>query len=189
MTADPFSLPPDLPVPVDDGAADHLPGMVLPHLRLTSSLGGEIDLAEAARERIVVYVYPRTGTPGEPLPDGWDAIPGARGCTPQSCAFRDHVADLAAYDTTVIGISAQAPEEQQAFARRQHIPYPLLSDSGLLLAEQLGLPTFTVAGMRLYRRLTFVAHRGRIERVFYPVFPPDRNAADVLDWLDGRRGA
>jgi peroxiredoxin len=178
------TLPPDLPVPVDDGAAAHLPGLPVPSVRLASTLGGEVDVAEAARERVVVYLYPRTGTPGQPLPNGWDVIPGARGCTPQSCAFRDHVAELAAAGASVLGISAQRPDEQRAFAEREHIPYPLLSDGALELARgPLRLPTFDVAGMRLYRRLTFIARAGRIEKVFYPVFPPDRNAADVLACL------
>jgi peroxiredoxin len=179
------SLPSGLPAPEDDGAADHLVGLVVPRLSLPSTLGGEVDLAEAARGRAVVYIYPRTGRPGEPLPDGWDAIPGARGCTPQSCAFRDHSSDLAAFGANVIGLSAQSAEEQHEFAGREHIPYPLLADPSLRLAELLDLPTFNVAGTRLYRRLTFAAFQGHIEKVFYPVFPPDRNAQDVLDWLGG----
>jgi peroxiredoxin len=170
-------------VPVDDGAADHLPGGEVPRVRLPSTTGGEVDLAAAAAGCVVVYVYPRTGTPGRPSPEGWDAFPGARGCTPQSCAFRDHAADLAAHGARVIGVSAQPPGEQLAFAEREHIPYPLLSDTSLRLAARMGLPTFEIAGLRLFRRLTFVAREGRIEKVFYPVFPPDRNAADVLAWL------
>jgi peroxiredoxin len=152
---------------------------------LPSTLGGELDLAEAAAGpgRLVVYVYPRTGKPGEPSPPGWDDIPGARGCTPQSCSFRDHVADLAAHGAEVVGISAQSPADQIEFAEREHIPYPLLSDADLRLAEAMGLPTFDVAGMRLLKRLTLVARDGAIEKVFYPVFPPDRSAADVLSWL------
>ena len=157
-------------------------------MRLESSLGGEVDLAEIAKGLAVVYVYPRTGVPGEPLPEGWDGIPGARGCTPQSCAFRDHAGDLAAAGAEVVGISAQSPVEQREFAEREHIPYPLLSDGGLKLAEAMGLPTFEAGGMRLYRRLTFVAERGRVAKVFHPVFPPDRNAAEVLAWLRGRAG-
>ncbi|HZL49284.1 MAG TPA: peroxiredoxin [Solirubrobacteraceae bacterium] len=176
-------MPENLPPPEDDGAADHLPGSEVPNLSLPSTLGGRLDLASAARGLLVVYVYPRTGVPGEPLPEGWDEIPGARGCTPQSCAFRDHVADLATLGASVVGISAQSPEDQREFAGREHIPYPLLSDDGLQLAATLGLPTFEVAGMRLYRRLTFIARGGRIEKVFYPVFPPERNASDVLAWL------
>ena len=154
-------------------------------MRLPSTLGGEVDLSAApdSDARLVVYVYPRTGVPGVPSPDGWDAIPGARGCTPQSCAFRDHLADLAAAGAHVVGISAQPPEEQAEFAAREHIPYPLLADPALRLAEAMGLPTFETSGMTLYKRITLVARRGRIEKVLYPVFPPDRNAADVLAWL------
>ena len=183
MKRDYRDLPADLPAPVDDGAADHLTGTTLPSVSLPSTQGGSLDLADAARDRVVVYVYPRTGTPGEPLPEGWDEIPGARGCTPQSCAFRDHAADLAAHGASLIGVSAQSPEDQREFAEREHIPYPLLSDASLELAAALALPTFEAAGMRLYRRLTFIARAGRIEKVFYPVFPPDRNAAEVLSWL------
>ena len=154
-------------------------------MRLPSTLGGEVDLAAAPQSdaRLVAYVYPRTGVPGEPSPEGWDAIPGARGCTPQSCAFRDHVADLAAHGAHVVGISAQPPAEQAEFAEREHIPYPLLADPELRLAAAMRLPIFEAGGMTLYRRLTLVARRGAIEKVFYPVFPPDRNAEEVLAWL------
>jgi peroxiredoxin len=176
-------MPGNLPVPEDDGAANHLRGSEVPGLSLPSTLGGHLDLASAAGGLVVVYVYPRTGRPGEPLPEGWDEVPGARGCTPQSCAFRDHVQDLAAYGASVIGISAQLLNEQREFAEREHIPYPLLSDSDFQLAGALGLPTFDVAGMRLYRRLTFIARERHIEKVFYPVFPPERDASDVLAWL------
>jgi peroxiredoxin len=177
-------LPADLAIPVDDGAADHLPGSEVPALALLpSTLGGELDLGEAAQGLVVVYVYPRTGKPGEPLPEGWDQIPGARGCTPQSCAFRDHVQDLAAHGAAVIGVSAQSPADQLEFAEREHIPYPLLSDGALALAAALGLPTFEAAGMTLYRRLTLIARERRIVKVFYPVFPPQQNAGDVLAWL------
>ena len=186
MSTDFSSLPEGLPVPVDDGAADHLPGSEVPAVVLPSTLGGELDLAAAARERLVVYVYPRTGTPGEPSPDGWDDIPGARGCTPQSCAFRDAQQELARHGASLVGISTQTPEEQAEFAQREHIPYPLLSDHDLVLAERMGLPTFQTSGLTLYKRLTFVAEESRIVKVFYPVFPPDRNADDVLAWLDGR---
>lgn len=154
---------------------------------LPSTLGGTVDLALLAEQRVVVYVYPRTGIPGEPLPDGWDEIPGARGCTPQSCAFREHQADLAACGATVIGISAQPLAEQAAFAAREHIPYPLLSDERLAMAASpLRLPTFDVAGMTLYRRLTMIVEAGRISKVLYPVFPPARNAVEVLTWLRAR---
>jgi peroxiredoxin len=177
-------LPPDLPVPEDDGAAEHLTGMGVPSLRLPSTAGGEIDLADAAAGRLVAYVYPRTGVPGEPPIEGWDDIPGARGCTPQSCAYRDALAEFERLGASVVGISAQTPDEQREFAEREHIPFPLFSDSGLALAwEPLRLPTFEAGGLALYRRLTLVAERGEIVKAFYPVFPPDRDAAEVLGWL------
>ncbi|HEY3830610.1 MAG TPA: peroxiredoxin [Solirubrobacteraceae bacterium] len=175
--------PLDLPVPLDDGAADHLPGRELPAEQLNSTLGDRFDLGEATIRPIVVYVYPATGVPGVPLPEGWDDIPGARGCTPQSCAFRDHVLELAAYGVSVIGLSAQPLAEQREFAQREHIPYPLLSDPELRLAQLLGLPTFEVQGRRFYRRLTFIARARRIEKVFYPIFPAHQNATQVLEWL------
>ncbi|HEY6055244.1 MAG TPA: peroxiredoxin [Gaiellaceae bacterium] len=175
-------MPEGLPVPVDDGAADHLKGVEVPAVRLPSSQG-EVDLAELAGGLAVVYVYPRTGKPGVPSPEGWDATPGARGCTPQSCAFRDHAAELASLGARVVGLSAQPLADQVEFAEREHIPYPVVSDERLQLAEAIGLPTFEIAGLRLYKRLTFVARAGRIEHVFYPVFPPDRNAGDVVSWL------
>lgn len=173
----------ELPVPVDDGAADHLHGSAVPSLRLRATRGGELDLAQATDRLTVVYIYPRTGVPGQPLPTGWDEIPGARGCTPQSCAFRDHVLELAAYGAAVLGLSSQPAAEQDEFVRREHIPYPLLSDPELRLARALRLPTFEADGSRFYRRLTFVARGCRIERVFYPIFPPQHNAVQVLDWL------
>ncbi len=183
---DPHVLPADLPEPVDDGAADHLEGAALPSLALPSTSGERIDLAEAARGTLIVYCYPRTGRPGVPLPPGWDAIPGARGCTPQSCAFRDHFAEFEALGASLLGLSAQSSDDQLEFAQRVDLPYPVLSDPGLALAEAIGLPTFEVAGMRLYRRLTLIARRGRVVKAFYPVFPPDRNAPDVLAWLRER---
>ncbi len=177
-------LPDDLPIPEDDGAADGLLGAPLPAVALPSSSGEAIELSVAATQGcLVVYVYPRTGVPGEALPEGWDRIPGARGCTPQSCAFRDSAADLAELDASVLGLSAQPLAEQREFAERERIPYPLLNDSRLRLATELALPTFEAAGSRYYRRLTFVARAGRIEKIFYPVFPPQDNAADVIAWL------
>ncbi len=180
------SLPAGLPVPADDGAADHLPGAPLPPLSLPSTAGGEANLAQLTAGRLVAYVYPRTGTPGEPSPAGWDDIPGARGCTPQSCAYRDSLAEFERLGAAVVGISAQSAEEQREFARREHIPFPLLSDSELRLAVDLGLPTFEAGGMTLYRRLTLVADAGAIVKAFYPVFPPDRDAAEVLSWIATR---
>ena len=187
MADDYLTLPDDLPPPADDGAADHLPGTAVPAVSLPATSGGELDLGELAAGRLVAYVYPRTGTPGQALPDGWNDIPGARGCTPQSCAYRDALAEFEQLGAKLVGISAQSGAEQAEFSAREHIPFPLLSDPGLRLAAELGLPTFAVAGMRLYRRLTFVAEAGRIVKAFYPVFPPDRDAATVLGWL--RAGA
>lgn len=189
MSTDYSELPADLPVPEDDGAADHLEGMELPALGLTAAQGGEVDLAERGAGLLVAYVYPRTGVPGEPLPSGWDDIPGARGCTPQSCAYRDAAAAFAELGAELVGISAQDPGEQRDFAAREQIAYPLANDRGLALAGALRLPTFEVAGMTLYRRLTFIARAGIIVKTFYPVFPPDRDAAQVLDWLRGQRSA
>ncbi len=173
------TLPPDLPVPEDDGAADHLTGAELPHLTLESTQG-PIDL----RTLDVIYVYPRTGKPGEPSLPGWDAFPGARGCTPQSCGFRDHAAELAELGASrVAGVSSQTLERQLEFAERNHMPFPVIADPELRLHEALGLPTFEIAGHTLYKRLALVAVGGWIAKVFYPVFPPDRNAQDVVDWL------
>jgi peroxiredoxin len=149
---------------------------------LSSSQG-----AVNVRDFEVLYVYPRTGRPGQPLLPGWDDIPGARGCTPQSCAFRDHSADLARLGATVAGLSAQTLDDQVEFAERNHMPFPIVSDEWLELARDPGLPTFEVEGLTLYKRLALISERGRIVKVFYPVFPPDRNAQDVVDWLESNR--
>jgi peroxiredoxin len=175
---DPYVLPPDLPVPADDGGADHLPGRMIASIVLESSRG-PVDVADFD----VLYVYPRTGKPGVPSLPGWDDVPGARGCTPQSCAFRDHAAELAELGATVAGLSAQELVDQTEFAERNHMPYPVIADPELRLRDELQLPTFEIAGHTLYKRLTLIAERGRIMKVFYPVFPPDRNAADVVAWL------
>jgi peroxiredoxin len=185
VTSDPYVLPPDLPVPEDDGAADHLPGTRLPALVLDSS-AGLVDLAELAARRLVLYVYPRAGRPGRPSLPGWDEIPGARGCTPQSCAFRDHEGELRDLGARVAGLSAQTLDDQVEFAERNHIPYPVIADPERVLGGTIGLPTFDVAGETLYKRLALVAEAGEIVKVFYPVFPPDRNAADVVAWLSTR---
>ena len=184
--ADFSQLPANLPIPEDDRAADHLPGSSLPRLSLPSSQGGSLDLAQSAARLLVAYVYPRTGVPGQPLPDGWDDIPGARGCTPQSCSYRDAVAEFAAFGADIVGISAQSTAEQREFAEREHIPFPLLSDEHLELAGALRLPTFEASGMSLYKRLTLIAESGQIVKAFYPVFPPDRDASEVLAWLRER---
>ncbi len=135
----------------------------------------------------MVYIYPMTGRPGIPLPDGWDSIPGARGCTPQACSFRDHYAELKSLTTDIFGLSTQTSDYQQEVRNRLHLPFQLLSDSSLQLRDSLRLPTFTVTGKVLYKRLTLIVDGGQIKKVFYPVFPPDRNAGDVLAWL--RSGA
>lgn len=188
MATDYSQLPPGLPVPEDDGAADHLTGLPVPSLSLESTAGATLDVAEQAIERLVAYLYPRTGRPGVPSPEGWDDIPGARGCTPQSCGYRNSLAEFERLGASVLGISAQSPAEQREFAEREHIPFPLLSDPGLELGGALGLPTFEAGGMTLYRRLTLVAEEGTIVKVFYPVFPPDRDAAEVLAWLSQAEG-
>ena len=175
-------LPPDLPVPADDGGADGLEGRPLPDVTLAST-HGPVDLRPAARGRLVLYGYPRTGHPDRPSPPGWDEIPGARGCTPENCAFRDHERALRELGAAVLGLSSQPLEEQREFAERERIPYPLLNDSDLVLARELDLPTFEVAGMTLYKRLTVIAEQGSIVKVFYPVFPPDRHPEEVLAWL------
>ncbi len=182
------ALPPDLPAPVDDGAADHLPGRRLEALKLPSTHGGVLDLAAAAEGLLVAYLYPRTGVPGRPMPPGWDEIPGARGCTPQSCAYRDRHEELAEHGAAVVGISTQRQSEQREFALRERIPFPLLSDPELRLAAQLELPTFEAGGGTLYRRLTLVVEGGRVARAIYPVFPPDRDAGEVLAWIQARGG-
>ena len=181
---DPTVLPADLPAPVDDGACAHLPGTAVPAIALPSTAGREVVLAETGRPRTVVYFYPRTGVPGQPLPAGWGAIPGARGCTPQSCAFRDHHAELQALGAEVFGLSAQDTVYQREMAERLHLPFEVLSDEGLRFARALRLPTFEVEGMVLIRRLTLVLRDGAVETVFYPVFPPDRSAEEVIGWLE-----
>src|ERR1700744_1419830 len=179
------TFPEGLPVPVDDGGADGLVGSPVPDIALPSTRGGELSLADAGARLLVAYVYPMTGTPGRALPEGWDDTPGARGCTPQSCSYRDALAEFRGLGADLVGISAQSPNEQDEFAAREHIPYPLLSDDGLRLAEALGLPTFEAEGRTFYRRLTFIAAAGRIVKVFYPVFPPHRDAPPALAWLGG----
>ncbi len=175
-------LPSDLPVPVDDGAADHLSGKSLPTTALVATDGTTVNLA-AATGRWVIYVYPRTGQPGVASPTGWNAIPGARGCTPQSCSYRDHHRDFQALATRVYGLSTQTTEYQREAKARLRLPFELLSDTTLTLHTSLELPTFGVDGLTLYRRLTLVGCDDRIEAVFYPVFPPDADAAQVLAWL------
>jgi len=178
VSVDVYALPPDLPVPEDDGAADHLVGLELPDLELESSQG-RVNM----RDFDVIYVYPRSGRPGVPLLPGWDETPGARGCTPQSCAFRDLYPELG---VPVAGLSAQSLDDQLEFAERNRMPFPVISDPERRLGAALNLPTFEIAGLTLYKRITLVAENARIVKVFYPVFPPDANAGDVLGWLRER---
>jgi peroxiredoxin len=178
------SLPDDLPIPEDDGAAEHLPGMAMPQLTLTGTDGAAVDVSALGPGRTVLYLYPLSGRPGVDLPDGWDAIPGARGCTPEACGFRDHIQELReAGAERVYGVSSQDSDYQSEFAARMSLPFPILSDPELRLAELLRLPTFEANGRRLYKRLTMIIGDGRIEHVFYPIFPPDAHAGEVLGWL------
>lgn len=177
------TMPTDLPQPEDDGAADHLTGMALPDLALQSTDGRIVRLTALPAGRTVLYFYPMTGVPGTPLPDGWDAIPGARGCTPEALAFKDHATELAELGAGVFGVSTQTTEYQQELAERLHLPFAILSDRDFALATALRLPMFEVAGMTLHKRLTLVARDGVIEKIFYPVFPSDQAAAAVIAWL------
>ena len=184
-------LPPNLPAPVDDGACDHLPGSRVPSVRLASTAGRWVDVAQVAERPAVLFFYPRTGEPDRPAGPEWDAIPGARGCTPQSCGFRDLQGEFTALRVAVHGVSTQETAYQRAFVERNHVPFEMLSDRDLALTRALGLPTFEypVAGggpTTLIKRMAWFVDRGHIERIWYPVFPPDRNAETVLGWLRER---
>jgi len=183
-------LPPDLPVPVDDGACDHLPGLSLPAIALPSTTGGTVRLDQVDAPWTVIYAYPRTGVPDRDPPGGlavWDAIPGARGCTPQTCAYRDHYRELTGLGAAVYGVSTQDTAYQREMVARLHVPFAVLSDAGLTWSAALRLPTFSMAGMTLIRRLTLICSAGVIRRVFYPVFPPDADAGRVIEWLQANR--
>ena len=181
-----FPLPADLPRPIDDGAAQHLPGLDMPGIILPSTKGRAVDLSALSASRTVIYCYPMTGVPGKPLPEGWDMTPGARGCTPQTCSFRDHYQELAEMGAEVYGLSTQTTEYQREMAERLHLPFEILSDVEFKLVDALRLPTFEVEGVRLVKRLTLVVRHGRIEHVFYPVFPPNESAGEVISWLKAR---
>jgi peroxiredoxin len=177
---DPTVLPPNLPIPVDDGAADHLVGLRVPPILLSSTFGGSVTLG-AFSGRTIVYAYPMAG---EEAPPGWDLIPGARGCTPEACSFRDHHADLrAAGADRVYGLSTQSGEVQRWLVERYHLPFEILSDAGHELTDALRLPTFEAVGRRLLKRHTLVIDDGVIGHVFYPIFPPDKHAGEVVAWL------
>jgi peroxiredoxin len=185
MTHDPYSLPDDLPVPVDDGACAHLEGTTMPDILLPSTDGTDVSVRRGGTT--VFYVYPKSGRPGVDPPDGWNETPGMRGCTPQSCSFRDLNAEMRELGASVFGISTQSPAEQKEFAERLELPYPLLSDAGCVLERELGLPAVDVTPeLRVYRRVTIVTVDGVIDKVWYPVFPPDTNAAEVVTYLGNR---
>lgn len=177
------SVPGDLPVPVDDGASDHLRGMRLPDIALESTQGRRVSLAREPSRLLVVYCYPRTGRPDQPIPDDWNAIPGARGCTPQNCSFRDRFDAFRALGASVYGLSTQTSEYQREMAQRLELPYEVLSDHDLKLTHALRLPTFEFGGETLLKRLSFVARDGVIAHVWYPVFPPDSDGGNILAWL------
>jgi peroxiredoxin len=176
-------LPPDLPIPIDDGACDHLEGTSLPNLSLASTKGGEINLSSLSG-LTVIYIYPMIGRPDTPLPDGWDQIPGARGCTPQSCSFRDLHEELSKLNATIFGLSTQSTSYQQEAAERLHLPFVLLSDESLKLVEALSLPTIDVENKTFIKRITLICNNDIITKVFYPVFPPGQGASVVIDYLN-----
>jgi peroxiredoxin len=183
-----YELPADLPIPLDDGATDHLVGMSLPHVALMSTFGHAMELVRVLNKgknkgKLVIYCYPMTGQPDVPLPEGWDQIPGARGCTPQSCAFRDLYQEIQALGAAVVGLSVQRPEYQKEMADRLHLPFPVLSDAQYQFQKALNLPTFDVAGMTLLKRVTLIVQNGVIEAVHYPIFPSNSDAAWVLNYL------
>ena len=171
-----------LPIPLDDGACSHLLGEMLPQVTLASTRGDRVDLSKI-EGKVAIYCYPMTKQLDVPIPEGWEQIPGAAGCTLQSCAFRDDYAQLQALNVRVYGLSTQDSPYQQEAAARLHLPFELLSDANFAVTTLLRLPTFEVEGKRLLKRLTLIAERGKIVKVFYPVFPPDRNAQAVIDWL------
>ena len=181
-----YSLPENLPVPEDDGACDHLRGSMHPTIHLRATSGVLVDLSKEGRPWLVVYCYPRTGRPDQEPPGGlaaWNAVPGARGCTPQSCAYRDHYTELTVLGAAVYGLSTQDTDYQSEVVQRLHLPFPLLSDARLDFARALRLPTFSFAGFELIKRLTLIARGGRIEEVLYPVFRSDADAERVIEWL------
>ena len=179
-------LPADLPMPHDDGAAAHLVGMTLPNISLMATNGRKINLS-AVKSWLVIYCYPMTGQPNVALPEGWDQIPGARGCTPQSCSFRDHYQELQDLGAEVIGLSVQSTEYQQEMVNRLHLPFPVVSDMNYQLQTALKLPTFVAAGMTLLKRVTLIAHDGLIKAIHYPIFPSDSDPAWVINYLKQQR--
>jgi peroxiredoxin len=182
-----YALPTDLPVPLDDGACNHLEGKALPKIELRTTANRVVDLSRLTQEPTVLFFYPRTGRPDEPAPIGWDEIPGARGCTPQSCGYRDQYAEFRALGVQVFGVSTQTTEFQQELVQRIHLSFEVLSDVDFKFTEALKLPTFEFSGMRLFKRMALFCENGKIRKVFYPVFPPNENASTVLKWLNSTR--
>lgn len=176
-------LPEGLPAPVDDGLAAHIEGMHLPSLTLTSTSGAFVNLG-TMQDKLVIYVYPLTGHPETALPEGWNEIPGARGCTPQACDFSNHYLELQHLNTIVFGLSSQTTDYQLELKNRLHLPFDLLSDSTFQLKNTLNLPVFNAGELLLYKRLTLIAEKSVIRKVFYPVFPPNENAGQVIAWLE-----
>lgn len=176
-------LPADLPVPQDDGACDHLSQTKIPKVVLYSTGNHQVDLQKQAQKPTVLFFYPRTGEPGKPAPVDWDLIPGARGCTPQSCGFRDLYSEFKAAGYEVFGLSSQDTTYQKEFVQRNHIPFQILSDMDFKLTDALKLPTFQYGGQRLIKRMALILNEGKIIKVFYPVFPPNKNAETVLNWI------
>jgi peroxiredoxin len=183
-----MQLPANLPVPLDDGACDHLPGMKIPSISLRSTKGRMVNLADPSSERMVVYIYPRTGAPGSTVPGTWDEIPGARGCTPQSCSMRDHYREAKALGAEIFGLSTQTTEYQKEVMERLHLPFEILSDADFKFTHALNLPTFVFEGVTLDKRLTLVIKDGKIEKVFYPVFPTDKHGEQIVAWLKRKQG-
>ena len=181
-------LPKDLPRPADDGKTTHLTGHLIPNIKLASTQGNDVHLCMAFQKPTVLFIYPRAGSPLEPNknPELWDTIPGARGCTPQSCSFRDSIDKFKDLGVQVYGLSVQSPTVQKEFVGRNHISFPILSDEKHLLTKGLNLPTFDFERERLIKRMAFFIQYGKIQKVFYPVFPPDKNAYDVLTWLESK---
>jgi len=177
-----YEIPPGLPIPQDDGSTDHLKGLRLPNVSLKATDGTTVNFGNIS-SRLVIYCYPMTGQPNVALPDGWDQIPGARGCTPQSCSFRDHYQELQALGAEVVGLSVQTTEYQKEMVDRLHLPFPVVSDSDYQFQKALNMPTFIAAGMALLKRVTLIANHGVIEAVHYPIFPSDSDAGWVIDYL------
>ena len=175
-------LPKNLPIPEDDGATNHLIGMRLPRVSLKATNGVIIHLGDI-EGKVVIYCYPMTGQPNVALPEGWDQIPGARGCTPQSCAYRDHYQELQSLGAEVIGLSVQTTEYQKEMAERLHLPFPVVSDAEYQFQKALNMPTFIAAGASLLKRVTLIANHGVIDAVHYPIFPSDSDAAWVINYL------